>query len=580
MSFQAFQRRGKAAGVVDRQRPCGALSRAQCAAFVCALGVCHTLIAESPPLSSAGEPGCDLPSNPYAHDPQLSCGPRCAAFLFDYFAREVAYSRILEECAPGPLGTNLEQVKDLLEKHHLSTRGFSGATTRKMKRTRVPAIVHLTGQGGSGHFLVLLGWDSAKRSFHVYSPPSFYGHLSEGEIAGRLSGVGLAVSDRPLPEAADLLVPDSLLASWLALLLSGGLVVWAVKPQWLALVRFGARRGNGKRCRPWSKAGASIVGFCFLSLSAVVGCDREASSGGAAAGSDREISLGRVIAGPRLKKTFRLRNGGASAFHVTNVRKACSCEAVKFDKSAVVDPGACADVTVDAPTKGREGPQAYHFVVETDSSEEEWKAIPIVLTAQVAAKIKANPSQLVFGVVKAGIAASSRLVVVSSEGNVRDRFRGIELRQRIQTVSLTERSSAPAGTIEFDVAVSREAPIGDIAGTIVLSFEDDEVPKIEVPVIGRVEGDIYPVPSALTISLSENNRGVIGVMSRSKAPFKISAVQTREVLSVAPDGPDGDSNHRYTVSTRDAIRPGEYSVVFITDQPLQSSVSLPVFVRE
>jgi hypothetical protein len=544
------------------------------------LWVFRLIIAVSPLSSSAGEVGQSLPANPYAHDPQLSCGPRCAAFLFSYFGRECDYAGILEECAPGPLGTTLEQVRGLVEGHGLSTCCFSGATTGKLKRLRCPAIVHLTQTGGGpGHFLVLVGWSSEKEAFHVYSPPSFYGLKREEELAGRLSGLGLAISDKPLPAADELLrSEDSLWPSWLALLLTSSLLIWIAKPQWFSRQRQSRRGGVGEGDETPNAINASSTHTALLLCLVVLGgCSAGCSSSDAGA-NDREIDRGRVIAGPSLRSTFRVQNRSASAFRIKSVRRACACQHVTFDKEHAVAPGDYANVSVEAPTTGREGPQSYHFVLQTDASEEGWKEIPLVLKAQVAARIKAIPSQIALGVT-AGKPASASLVVVSSECNVRDRFRRMELEQHSGSVSVNERPNAPRGTMEYEVTVSADAPIGDINAKVVLTFDDNEVPRIEVPVVGRVEGDIYPVPRVLRMSPNEDTRPVVGVMSRSKLPFSITEVKTGHGLCVERESEEGDFSHRYSVSMRDALRPGKYLIRFTTDQPFQKTITLPVVVQ-
>jgi hypothetical protein len=122
-------------------------------------------------------------------------------------------------------------------------------------------------------------------------------------------------------------------------------------------------------------------------------------------------------------------NRGAKPFSVKNVRKSCSCQTAIYDQDRVVKPGEYAKLRVEVPTKGAEGFQIYYFVLETDSNENGWNKIPLSLKAQLAAKIKANPSQISFGTIPVDKGAKARLVVVSAEGNVCDSFRGFEVNQ-------------------------------------------------------------------------------------------------------------------------------------------------------
>ena len=148
------------------------------------------------------------------------------------YTHDADYAEVLEKCPPGPIGTSLEQVKDLLEKHGVHTCGFSGATTGKLKQLRYPAIMHLNSNSGTGHFLVIVGWKRERQAFHVYSPPSYYGYMSEKEIGDGLTGLGLAVSDRPLPPVEDMLSQDNSLWPSLA-----GLLFCIILFAWVAVGR-------------------------------------------------------------------------------------------------------------------------------------------------------------------------------------------------------------------------------------------------------------------------------------------------------------------------------------------------------
>jgi hypothetical protein len=68
-------------------------------------------------------------------------------------------------------------------------------------------------------------------------------------------------------------------------------------------------------------------------------------------------------------------------------------------------------------------------------------------------------------------------------------------------------------------------------------------------------------------------------MSRSKLPFSITEVKTGHGLCVERESEEGDFSHRYSVSMRDALRPGKYLIRFTTDQPFQKTITLPVVVQ-
>jgi hypothetical protein len=134
--------------------------------------------------------------------------------------------------------------------------------------------------------------------------------------------------------------------------------------------------------------------------------------------------------------------------------------------------------------------------------------------------------------------------------------------------------------IEMDVEVPRGAAIGDVNATIVLNFDDKEVPRIEVPVVGRIEGDIRPVPQVLIMSSANSPRRVVGLMSQNGTPFSITNVRSDVGIRIEPGSAEQGITHRYAVFVEDGLRPGDYSITFTTDQPMQTKLTLPVIVHE
>src|SRR5436190_4820532 len=96
------------------------------------LGCCLLLavaIALAPlEAQSDADPGIPVPENPFAHDQERSCGPRCVTFLLHYFGRKDTYPSILDELSPGPQGTSIGELERVLRERGIRTRAFARAT--------------------------------------------------------------------------------------------------------------------------------------------------------------------------------------------------------------------------------------------------------------------------------------------------------------------------------------------------------------------------------------------------------------------------------------------------------------------
>lgn len=523
-----------------------------------------------------------LPENPYAHDGLLSCGPRCVSFLFNAYDKDIHYAQVLKECPPGPMGTTLKQAKDCLENHGLHTRGVQGVTTEAIKSLNVPIMLHLQNDKGSGHFIVVYGWNEDDQTFQIYSPPRRFGTGTEEEVAAYLTGIGLVVCDQPLPPVSEL-TSRRLSESRLGLSLCFGV---------LCLV-FGIRglrrtyRSNNDSGTP-SSSGTGVTTACLAACLCLpfAGCadtvvGDNATVEATESEDGRTVHRGRIVAGPTMVHTFRIQNDSGSSFRIKKVRKSCSCQKAEYSREKIVEPGEYAVLTVEVPTKGREGRIEYNFDMDTDSEHEDWKTIPLHLHAELDTRIRAVPSQVSFGRIDAGSGASTRLTVTAIDGNVDQKLISAELIQKESVVELTRVTEDVAfGTVQFDVDVESGAAIGDLNAKVLLKFDDDYIKELEVPVFGRVEGSIQTTPRLVVVKKSSHTDTVVRLAAKDGQTFAVSGVDAdNDHISIEPRSDGSSGEHRYVVDVSDDIKPGYYKVQFDTNRKDQPTVSVPVLVR-
>lgn len=548
--------------------------------MLCVVASASYATQDSDPKPEVREQG--LPDNAYALDRMLSCGPRCVSFVMNLFNKQISYSEILKECPPGPLGTSMQELKASLENHGLYVLGVKGVTVDTLKELTTPAIVHLTPRTETGHFVVVMDWSESEKTFHTYSPPRNYGPTSEEDLAAVLSGFALIVSDKPLPSIHEI-APSRISSVGLiaSLCLTGLCLVTGFRE----LRRIGSKAG-GKHDAGRDNAMVTTTTLVALLFLPLAGCsDQEvALTDGATETTEFEGPLndvGSIIAGPAFEHTFRVKNESHSSFRITNIRKSCSCQDTTYDKDLAVEPGEYAVVTVKVPTKGREGRMEYNFGLDTDSTDERWASIPLKLAMELDPRIRAVPSQILFGNIDAGQGATATITVTALAYDVAKRFKGAALKQDGTSVQLKQvKDNIPQGTLQFSIDVAADAAIGDLGAKVVMEFDDEHVPQLEVPVFGRVQGNVQPTPRLVVINSSSGGESLVRLSTKDGTRFSVPSVAAADAsITVAGMSDVQQSDHRYTISVADDAKPGFYHVKFSTNLEHQPTISVPVVVR-
>jgi len=112
---------------------------------------------------------------PFVHQVQNYCGPAALTMVFRYWGRSVDQYALAERFRPFPKkGLSGAQLKDLAAEYGFSAYSFSGEPDEILDHLRNghPIIVALHSQGplNFNHFVVVVGWDPAKKDWIVQDP--------------------------------------------------------------------------------------------------------------------------------------------------------------------------------------------------------------------------------------------------------------------------------------------------------------------------------------------------------------------------------------------------------------------------
>jgi hypothetical protein len=479
----------------------------------------------------AGDPPSAISSkNPYAIDNDRACGAQCLTFLNSFLGGDETYETVAHVCPPGPQGVSLHQIQLAAESLGLHARGVK-VSLDQLKQLPYCAILHFEQANDVGHFVVWIRWDGSQNAAFIFSPPASL-RCEEVAAMGKYSGVAVLISDNPIPES---LTTPGLWGNMKLWILGGSLIVSIVQ-----LLRILWTLFDRSAATPASQVGVVML----LGTSVLMGCQREFSIGPPLPSEDRyvderrQVDLGDVMAGEDLKHTFCLRNSTDRLVTVTSIEKTCNCQTASLKVGATIAPGKFLEVPYAVPTKGVKGRLAGQLTIATDSTHESLRQVVLTLQGEILDKLKAIPSQVVFGVVSPSASPERTLRVESKIAGLTEKYRSFTSLNRCTDIRLEE---AAPGVLVFKVSLVATVPNGDVRDRLIFQFDDQSCPTLAVEIRAQKVGALHVIPNTIWLSPfvgDQPQSRCVRVKSTDGGMFRIQQIDCEEniVVDSLPDG--------------------------------------------
>jgi hypothetical protein len=212
---------------------------------------------------------------------------------------------------------------------------------------------------------------------------------------------------------------------------------------------------------------------------------------------------GRVKQGDVVKHVFEIRNSGRKPVSLAGVVSSCSCTAVVQGAEKVILPGKGMSLPVTFNTRGKYGLARERITLRFDTPELQ----PIVLgiQAMVAGPVQWSPWRVNFGICDRRGSLRPRVVLIRAND---EDSAGTWVAEPTNTnvsakvVPIDRQSYPEVGSVlgkMMEVSLAKDAPVGILDGEIVLKVRETGRQLCAIPIQGRVQGDIYPVPRRLFV---------------------------------------------------------------------------------
>jgi len=201
----------------------------------------------------------------------------------------------------------------------------------------------------------------------------------------------------------------------------------------------------------------------------------------------REVDVGKVPQGDSLSHEFAIYNSTSRPITVTAIQRSCGCEALDLVVGTVIPTGEPVKFRYGMPTR-QHGHRAAVLRVFTDSLDESFREIRIVLRAEIIALVEASPCLVQCGNVVQGQQRSWQVTLTSADPQILAGFRSATAVHGIVECTVKDRSP---GKLVVSVEIPLSAPLGRIRDSILLGFDRQlNLPvRLNIPVDGEIIAD-------------------------------------------------------------------------------------------
>ncbi|HUW12971.1 MAG TPA: DUF1573 domain-containing protein [Anaerolineae bacterium] len=293
--------------------------------------------------------------------------------------------------------------------------------------------------------------------------------------------------------------------------------------------------------------------------------------------------LGSVEEGSQTDRVLMFRNAGEQELIISQARPSCTCLEVESLTERVA-PGGEGRIALTFDATGLRGGQMYHLFVESNDPVSPLAVVEVVALVKPSSLLVSR-RRVYFGEVDASLGAT-REIFVKDPGDGSLRITDVVAESPNLGVLLGGKAISKPEVEEtvFPVQVTLEPglPVGPFEGAITIISNHPKEPRVQIPVVAMVKGDIEVSPEALFLGFAQEGQILsksVSLRARTPRAFSIENVCTSpDLFSVEISPKAGGREYVATVSLKETAPAGlvKGEVHFHTDSPLQPTVTVPV----
>jgi hypothetical protein len=281
--------------------------------------------------------------------------------------------------------------------------------------------------------------------------------------------------------------------------------------------------------------------------------------------------FGTVLEGTPVKHEFMIKNTGQADLIIGQVQTSCGCTVAKSDKQRL-RPGEQTELPVTFDTRHEKGRASRRIDVYTNDPKTPDLALEI--QGVIRRESEAIPDQVVFQGVKKG-SEQTQNVSIKYNGTVPRDFKITKISNSNPNIAVKQMPD-----MKLNVALLKTMPVGPFDDTIEIATTGR---PIEIPVYGRVVGDLVTEPAQVSFGILPHGQGAMRIIrltnngTRSVAITGVSSTSPAVIAKADPITPG--KQYKITLELRKGTPDGQLhgQLLIKTDDPEQTSLTVPFY---
>jgi hypothetical protein len=284
---------------------------------------------------------------------------------------------------------------------------------------------------------------------------------------------------------------------------------------------------------------------------------------------DPVIDVGVVNRGAKVEHRFEIRNEGDEELAIREVEPACGCTVAEYDRT--IAPGQTGTVQAVVDTSDFRGPIAKSVTVFTTDPDN--AKFTLTIKANIKMQIESKPGYARMIVVQGEPTEPIRQWLWAPEGpalevtGVTSPYSFVEVSHRKATAEERKAEGADSQWL-VDVKVAQNAPVGPVAGNVLVKTNHPRQKEVRIPVSGFVRPVVSVKPRAADfgrVELAEPYSATLDLRNLGSGPISVLSAST-DIAGVEAEVEEVEAGKRYRVSV--TLQPG------MASGPFQGSIQI------
>ncbi len=281
--------------------------------------------------------------------------------------------------------------------------------------------------------------------------------------------------------------------------------------------------------------------------------------------------FGTVLEGTPVKHDFTIKNTGQADLIIGQVQTSCGCTAAKSDRQRL-RPGEQTELPVTFDTRHEKGRASRRIDVYTNDPKT--PDLTLEIQGVIRRESEAIPDQVIFQGVKKG-SEQTQEVAIKYNGTAPRDFKITRISNSNPNIVVKQMPD-----LKLKVTLLKTMPVGPFDDTIEIATTGR---PIEIPVDGRVVGDLITEPAQVSFGILPHGQGAMRIVrltnngTRSVSITGVSSTSPAVIARADPITPG--KQYKITLELRKGTPDGQLhgQLLIKTDDPEQTSLTIPFY---